>query len=113
MGVDIHDWWNRTRREDGTLKLSSRRLVVLLDQLPDESTFRQAATEDWSMARKLAVATINEMRIMRAEAVVIGGGEYSEPQLIKTPAQCLADEMDAEQKAKIRVGIMSQLHQRI
>ena len=109
--MDIHDWWNRTRREDGSLKLSSRRLVVLLDQLPDESTFRQAATEDWSMTRKLAVAQINELRIMRAENTVLAGGEYQEPQLIKTPSQHLADEMDAEEKAKIRVGIMSQLHQ--
>jgi hypothetical protein len=56
-------------------------------------------------------ATINELRIMRAENTVNAGGEYQEPQLIKTPSQELAEQFDAEQKKAIRVGIMSQLHQ--
>jgi hypothetical protein len=109
--LDIYDWWNRTRRADGTLKLSSRRLMVLLDCTPEESSFRLAATEDWSHTRKLLASTVNELRIMRVENVVAGGGEYQDPQLIKTPGQELADQFDSEKKQAIRAGIMSQLHQ--
>lgn len=113
IGVDIHDWWNRTRREDGALKLSSRRLLALISKLPDRSLFKAEWRRDWSQDQYTEAAILNEIRIMRAENAVFAGREYREPMLVKSPRQQEADRLDAELKDDIRAGIRAQLYRKL
>ena len=41
-GLNIFDWWNRSRDANGRLKLSSRRLISYVRGLPDDSRFKTA-----------------------------------------------------------------------
>lgn len=112
-GTDIHDWWNRTRRPDGSLKLSSRRLILLVFKLPDDSLFKTEWRLDWSPKQYNDAAILNELRIMRAENAVFAGREYREPILMKSPRQQEADQIDEELKNDIRAGIRAQLYKKL
>jgi hypothetical protein len=47
-GLEIGDWYQQTRDEHGRLKLSSRRLLEVLDNLPERSAFNTALRQgDW------------------------------------------------------------------
>lgn len=107
--MDIHDWWRRTRNENGTLKLSSRRLMVILKNLSEESAFKDAYREDWSEEKYIRVGVLNELRIMRADAAAMHADHKMEPMIIKSPAQLLYDDQDSDHKLAIRGGIMAQL----
>lgn len=110
IGVDIHDWWNRSRKKNGRLKLSSRRLLVLLVGLKDTSLFKTMYRDDWSDERYMLASILNEIRILRADNVAIHSSQKMEPFLLKSPSQ-QRFELDKEDEAvAIRSGIMAQLH---
>jgi hypothetical protein len=75
--ADIHDWHRGTRDEYGVLKLSSRRLLVLLEFLPEESAFKTAAERDggWTLHQLIASETHNELARLRASYHAVHGGE--------------------------------------
>ena len=113
-GIDIAHWWRRSRREDGTLILSSRRLHLLVFKLPPESAFMQEwRMQDWSLKQYLEAAAVNELRIMRAEMAVFNGNDFREPILVKSPAQQDAADMDSHEKDLIRQGIQAQLNRKL
>lgn len=104
------DWWRRTRKPDGTLVLSSRRLEVLVLKLPDDSAFRKEWREqDWSFAQYMAAAEVNELRIMRAELAVFNNRDFREPILIKSPSQGAQDAVEAAKKHTLVSSIAAQL----
>jgi len=107
-GIEIADWWNRNRGDAGHLKLSSRRLLIVLRNLPDDSSFKNAMREDWSEDKYIQVGILNEARLMRADNAAFEQVEM-EPMLIKSPKQQEAEQADAEAKLALRAGIMEQL----
>lgn len=67
-GINIADWHQDTRDEFGRPILSSRRLVVLLKHLPDESAFRTEFVRGGRQTRaeRVAEETLNEALRLRA-----------------------------------------------
>ena len=108
-GLDIHDWWNRVRGESGALRLSSRRLLSFVSQLPESSRFKSVARDDWDEDRYIQVGILNELRIMRADNVAMHASNKMEPILVKSPAQQKAEEEKEESNLALRGGIMAQL----
>jgi hypothetical protein len=109
-GIDIQDWWRRSRRPDGTLVLSSRRLEALVLKLPDNSAFRKEWREqDWSLAQYMDAAMVNELRIMRAELGVYNNRDFREPILVKSPSQGEEDAVEAAKKHALVASIQAQL----
>lgn len=76
-GFDIADWHQATRDRDGRLKLSSRKLLVLLEHSRDESAFAGHAVRGGRQSRTQRVREelINELMRLRAsyEAVASRG----------------------------------------
>jgi hypothetical protein len=108
-GLDVADWWNLSRREDGTLKLSSRRLLAVLKHLPQDSAFMRALREDWTDEEYAFFGILNEMRYWRADFHSVHGQEF-EPTIVHSPAQRRESLEDFEEKLKIRRGIAAQLN---
>lgn len=80
--LDIRDWFHG--------ELDSRRVLALLDGLPDESMFKTWAIRggDWSEQQYIAARLVNEMALARAD------GKGYMPVLLKSPYQRAED--DAE-----------------
>lgn len=108
--IDIHDWWRRTRRKSGKLKLSSRRLLAVLELADEDSPFKNAFREDWSTEKYIRVSVLNELRLMRADNVAMHVEKEIPANLMKSPSQLRAEEVQTEYKFDIRSGIMRQLH---
>ncbi|TXH47824.1 MAG: hypothetical protein E6Q97_26350 [Desulfurellales bacterium] len=74
LGIDIADWHQATRDEHGRLKLSSRKLLVLLKYLPDESQTRTDAERGGRQTRgqRVLEETLNEAMRLRASTEAIG-----------------------------------------
>lgn len=81
---DIRDWF------DG--HMDSRRLLNLLDGLPDESLFKTWAVRggDWNESQYVQARLVNEVALSRAD------GKGYTPSMLKSPTQ-LADEETADQ----------------
>lgn len=90
-GVDIADWHLGTRLPDGRLKLSSRKLLVLCEHIPEVGG-------RWSMAMKIAKETHKEVALHRASLYVGGPNEYA-PQLFLDPdeAREMTEKAEAEE----------------
>lgn len=89
--------------------LSSRKLLVILKTMPEDSEFKNAFREDWSEDKYIQTGIVNELRLMRGDNAVYNHHEMV-PVLLKSPRQQLAEEIDSEQKLAVRAGIMAQLH---
>lgn len=75
-GVDILDWHHGTK-EHGRLKLSSRRLIVLIRRLNNTATYRRATSgSGWSELEELVARGDVEIALSRAAKYVGGDGEY-------------------------------------
>jgi hypothetical protein len=110
IGINIHDWWNRTRDENGCLKLSSRRLLVLLVGLRETGQFKTMYRDDWDDSKYLIASILNEIRILRADNVAIHSSEKMEPVLLKSPSQSRLELDKESEAASFRGGILAQLH---
>jgi hypothetical protein len=110
-GIDIADWWNGTVTEDGRPVLSSRRLVAILTNLPDDSAFKSAFRDDWSEAQYMQAAVVNELRNGRSDQAAFHKHNL-EAVPVKSPAQQRADRADEEYKSKIRARILAQLNKK-
>lgn len=77
--IDIRDWF------DGSME--SRRLLTLLDGLPDDSSFHRWAIRggDWSHAEYVSARLVNEMALARAD------GKGYTPNLLRSPIQVADD----------------------
>jgi hypothetical protein len=109
-GIDIHDWHTRRLNEDGLPVLSSRRLLILLDRLPDDSEFKKFCRGgDWSEAQYLVAGQLNELRLLRTDQAAISGREMS-TNLVESPAQIEARQAEQDRQARLRRKILKQLN---
>lgn len=105
------DWWNRTRKKNGRLKLSSRKLLLVIQSTKDTGAFKTAYREDWDDEQYYRAMLINEVRLLRADGVALHSeGNKMEPILLRSPYQLEADEEKAAQNMGLRSGILAQLH---
>lgn len=82
-GIDVGDWWRGG--------MSSRRLVLLVKHLPDDSATKRAMAEDpWPLMTHLLVSVVNEQRLARADYAA-AHGERVKPHLIPRPSDMSAE----------------------
>jgi hypothetical protein len=76
--------------------MSSRLLLSLLQNLPDHSAFKTHARPPfgrggrWSEAEQIAAETVNKLARLRADYVIVNGGEEHEPDYILDPVDRVA-----------------------
>jgi hypothetical protein len=77
---DIRDWYLGS--------IDSRRLLTLLDGLPEESSFKKWAIRggDWTEDQYVQARLVNEVALSRAD------GKGYMPELLKSPMQIAADD---------------------
>jgi hypothetical protein len=76
--ADIYDWHRGTLDQFGALKLSSRRLLVLIDKLDDESAYRTALRGGyWSEKQLIQAEIYNELALLRSAYFTVNGPEGS------------------------------------
>ena len=77
--IDIRDWYLGV--------VDSRRVLTLLDGLPDESSFKTWAMRagDWPESQYITARLVNEMALARAD------GKGYMPQLVMSPHQIAAE----------------------
>lgn len=77
-GIDI-GWWHRfTLDDEGFPRLSSRRLLALLDELPDLSGYKTALRDGgWPSWMLMLKQLTNEATLHRASLYAGGDNEYS------------------------------------
>ncbi|AOT23907.1 tail assembly chaperone [Mycobacterium phage Maxxinista] len=109
--IDIFDWYNFTKRKDGAPKLSSRRLLnIVYGGLDDKSVTKTAMREgDWSPDEYAQAATVNELRLLRADQAAISGRSF-DVNLMKSPAQLKAEMEESQVKSRIQERISKQLN---
>lgn len=107
-GIDIHDWFTQAKDRHGRLKLSSRRLLTLLEFLPDKSAFKTSAREDWSDEEYVQVGILNEIRMLRGDQAAIAGHEM-DPVLLESPRQLREREEYREEQKLVRDGLLKHL----
>ena len=92
-GVDIKDWHRNTVAADGIPVLSSRKLLVLCEHIPELGG-------RWSTAMKIAKETHKEVALRRAALYVGGPNEYT-PKLFLDPEEAIAlvDKAEATEQA--------------
>lgn len=78
--------------------MSSRRLLVLVRHLPEESVTKRAMAQDpWPLMTHLLVTVVNEQRLARADYAA-AHGERTKPTLIPRPGETSA----AQDRAQVR-----------
>lgn len=99
--ADVADWHRGA--------MSSRRLLALLEHLPDESAFKQALRDGgFSRAERMAAETHNEVARLRASYHAVNGGadaayepfEFVDPRVERLREQHEADELEELEQAQ-------------
>jgi len=84
-GIDIHDWHQG--------RMSSRRLLCLIDALPDDSAYwKERRDGDWDDRMYLLAAQVNEMRRLRADQAAIHADVKMDVDPVVSPAQERAED---------------------
>src|SRR6516164_769662 len=100
-GIDIHDWHQG--------RMSSRRLLCLIDALPDDSAYwKERRDGDWDDRMYLAAAQVNELRRLRADQAAIPDEVKVEVLVVISAHQRKADD-ELKNKDDVRSHVMSQL----
>lgn len=86
-GIDILDWHDAVRDDHGRLKLSSRRLIGLIQRLWNTEPFaRTTSATGWTESEALAARNLTEVALNRASKYA--GGEHAyEPDLPTPPKE--------------------------
>lgn len=101
-GIDIADWHQG--------RMSSRRLMCLIDALPDDSAYwKERRDGDWSAKEYIEAAIVNELRLLRADQAAIHADNKMDVSLVESPYQRKKDEDLAERSRLARQRIMSEL----
>jgi hypothetical protein len=90
-GVDIVDWWRHAALGDDDpdpRPLTGRKVLALLDQLPDYSRFRTESERegDWPEFMYLLAGGPNEIKMSRADQAAYRGKDMR-PDLFESPRQ--------------------------
>lgn len=90
--------------------MSSRRLLVLLENLPEDSAFKRAVRNgDWGFNEYLQAGLLNEIRLLRIDQAAING-QKMDADLLESPAQIeRREELNRERETQ-RAGILAQLY---
>lgn len=101
-GIDIHDWHQG--------RMSSRRLLCLIDALPDDSTYMKERRDgDWSDQEYINAAIVNELRRLRADNAAINADFKMDVHMVESPAQAMEHENLNERSKQVRQHLLSQL----
>lgn len=101
-GIDIADWHQG--------RMSSRRLLALIDALPDDTAYwKERRDGDWSAKEYIEAAIVNELRLLRADQAAIHTESKMDISLVESPSQVKQDEDLAEKARQARSRIMSEL----
>jgi len=86
--LDVRDWFSGV--------MDSRRLISLLDGLPDESSFKTWAIRggDWTDDQYVAARLVNEVALSRAD------GKGYMPSMLKSPMQIVVENSEDEYRSK-------------
>lgn len=86
--------------------MDSRRLLTLLDGLPEESAFHTWAVRggDWSDDQYVQARLVNEVALARAD------GKGYMPDLLKSPMQIARDDEAEKYRARRHDETLRQLH---
>jgi hypothetical protein len=102
-GVDVFDWHRGL--------MSSRRLLALIEALPDDSSFRREfRDQDWSSEQYLFAAVVNELRLLRADQAAIHAQHDMQVNLVESPSQLAESEALAEKARMVREHVVSQMN---
>lgn len=100
-GIDL-GWWHRgALDEDGAPRLSSRKLLVLLDELPDTSSYKTALRDgQWPTWQRMLQTVANETSLNRA-AKYAGSDDAYDPMIWVDPVEARqrAEKAHAEKAA--------------
>jgi hypothetical protein len=98
--VDIHDWYSG--------RMSSSRLIILLEGLPEESMFQTWAVRggDWTLNQYIQVRIANELALSRAD------GKGYMPNLLKSPMQAASEEAAEQYRKQRHSDTLKQLERR-
>lgn len=89
--------------------MSSRRLLLVLKHLPDDSPFKIAYLDDWPLEHHLTTGVWNEIKAMRADLWAFLGREHLSYKPVLPPS---AERAKAEKRAVMRAvhdDVMAQL----
>lgn len=101
-GIDIADWHQG--------RMSSRRLLCLIDALPDDSAYwKERRDGDWSVQEYMQAALVNEMRLLRSDQAAIHTDEKMDVNLVESPAERHKEEERAQKVLDVRHHLMAQL----
>lgn len=108
--IDIGAWHRLDRDAHGVPVLSSRRLLVLAEHLPDNSAFKIAVNcTGWSVSQHIAATTANDLMDMHVISHVAHGGEWYETTHFRPPLVIAMEEADEEFLDDARDDLMAQL----
>ena len=95
--IDIRDWFSGV--------MDSRRLISLLDGLPDDSSFKTWALRggDWTDAEYVQARLVNEVALSRAD------GKGYMPSMLKSPMQIAEDQVADEYRSQRHQETLRQL----
>lgn len=94
-GLEIADWHYGTRDPRGWLVISSRRLLELIDNLPDRSAFK-LARDGWPEDTQILAKIHEENALYRASKYVGGNNEYVPKVFIPPHERQIAADESAE-----------------
>lgn len=113
-GLDI-GWWHRgTLNDEGFPRLSSRRLLVLLDGLGENSMWRTEfeRSGNWPAWMQMLQTVANEVSLHRASLYAGGDNEYA-PKIWMNPKE-VRDEIEATQKdRKFREKVSARVYRNL
>ncbi|ABD57997.1 tail assembly chaperone [Mycobacterium phage Porky] len=85
-------------------------LNIVYGGLDDKSVTKTAMREgDWSPDEYAQAATVNELRLLRADQAAISGRSF-DVNLMKSPAQLKAEMEESQVKSRIQERISKQLN---
>ena len=95
--VDVRDWFSGV--------MDSRRLISLLDGLPDESMFKTWAVRggDWSEDQYVQARLVNEVALSRAD------GKGYMPSMLKSPMQIAVENSEDEYRSRRHNDALNEL----
>lgn len=110
--IDL-SWWHRlTVDGDGVPRLSSRRLLVLVDQLPESSAYKTALREgQWPVWQCMLKTLTNETALHRA-GLYAGGDNAYVPMVYVDPVESRERAEEAEAITELKKEAEAHLYNR-
>lgn len=111
-GIDI-GWWHRnTLTGEGVPRLSSRRLLLLLDELPETSAYKTMLRDgQWPLWQRMLKTLTNETSLHRA-GLYAGGDASYEPMVYVDPIEQRERAEEAQAVQEFHAEAEAQLYNR-